>query len=105
MRRYKKENKCFEIWKKYFKLGYDQMVYNLRCPNFWVHLDSAFHSDFEHNATFTEAWPFLGNSSWAYTGYSDGYNFVEPFIHLDFQKFPDLGELWKKRYHPYFVKT
>lgn len=81
------------------------MVYNLQRPNFWVHINKAFATDFRRNATFTEDFPFIENRRWAYTGYSDGYNFVEPFVHLAFQKFPDLGELWVSRYHSYFVKT
>lgn len=105
MNRYKNENKRFEIWKKYFKLGYEQMSYNLLHPNCWVYVDEAFASDFRHNATFTEDFPFLKNRSWAYTGYKNGYNYIEPFIHLSLQKFPNLDELWKDWYHPYFVKA
>lgn len=101
--RMKHEQRRKVIWKKYFKLGYNQMVYNLERPNLWVHIDKAFAIDFDHNATFTEAWPFRENCSWAYTGYVDGYNFVEPFVHLVFQHFPDLEALWEKWYHSHFV--
>ena len=80
-----RDERLYEIYLKWFKLGFEQRLYYLHNPNRWINIDDSFDIDYKYKATFIESLPW--NNRWVCLGYKDGYNFVDPFNYAN--KMPD----------------
>lgn len=84
-----RDERLYKIYMKWFKLGFERMMRNLRNPNLWLHIDEAFNLDYKYDVTFVESLPW--NNRWLYVGYRDGYYFVDPFSYGN--KMPDDSDI------------
>ena len=99
--KYINEKRKYEIYKKYFEMGFEQAIYNTMYPNRWLGIDKSFAITFK-KANVLEMFPW--NEHWAYQGYKDGYDIgnSHPFAWMDREKSPNVKIIWRKYYKKFF---